>query len=369
MLTQGVERAHQRALQCKQFAYLVAYLPLTLPWAGLWLAATTGDYHVWGWFTPIIVFGLIPVLDYLLGRDRLNPTDTEARQLSQQRFYRALTLACAPLQFISLGAALWVLPQLPDAWSQVAWIISIGVVSSAVAINVGHELIHKNERLEQWAGAFLLASTCYAGFKVEHLRGHHVQVSTPEDASSARYGQSLFHFLPRAICRNMANAFRLEAMRLTQRGQGFWSRHNELLPWYAVSVLLAIVAFVLAGWMGVAFFFGQSLVAIVLLETVNYIEHYGLHRRQDENGRYERVTHQHSWNANHLLSNLLLFHLQRHSDHHAFPKRRYQVLRHFDDSPQLPGGYMAMIVLAWIPWAWFKVINPRVEAYYGGKPQ
>lgn len=369
MLTNWIPVTHRQALHCKQYAYLVAYLPAALPWLGLSLAQATGNYPLWSFFTPMVVFGLIPLLDYLLGRDALNPTDDEASNLSQQPFYRLLTLACVPVQLLSLGGALWLLPQLPDWLSQLGWTVSIGIVSSALAINVGHELIHKNERLEQQAGALLLATTCYAGFKVEHLRGHHVHVSTPVDASSARYGQSLFHFLPSAIYRNVRNAFQLEAHRLQQRGQRFWSRHNELLPSYGVSIVLALMAFALSGWQGLGFFLGQSLVAIVLLETVNYIEHYGLHRRREGDGRYERVTHQHSWNANYLLSNLLLFHLQRHSDHHAFPKRRYQVLRHFDDSPQLPGGYMAMIVLAWIPWAWFKVINPRVEAYYDGKPQ
>lgn len=353
-----------RDLSRKRYAYLIAFLPLCLPWTGLYLGRLTGHYEWWSFYTFITVFAVIPLLDYALGQDKLNPRQQDTAALSDDGFYRALTLACLPIQLINLSLAIYVLPEMPSLLAAFGWCLSIGTVSSALGINVGHELIHKNSRLEQWCGGALLATTWYAGFKVEHLRGHHVHVSTPTDASSARYGESFYHFLPRAVFRNVRNAFRLEQARLHGNNQAFWSRQNELLWWYALSLMLTVLAFFISGWQGAVFFVGQGVFAFVLLETVNYIEHYGLHRRQLSDGRYERVTHLHSWNSSYRLSNLLLFHLQRHSDHHAFPKRRYQVLRHFDDSPQLPGGYMAMIVLAWIPAAWFRLINPRVRAYY-----
>ena len=365
----STEIAITRALQRKEWAYAIVFLPLLLPWMGLRYGMLTGyDTLFWFW-TPLVVFVLVPIADFLVGRDTLNPSDQESRELATRPWYRTLTLLCLPLQLWNLFSGALVASSLTEPLLWLAWLFSIGTISSVLAITVAHELIHKNAALEQLTGGMLLSTVCYGGFKIEHLRGHHVHVSTPEDASSARYGESIFTFVPKAIYRNSRNAIRLERERLQQKNLPFWSLHNEYLHWAVLSALLALSLMLIGGWLGLLFFVGQSLVAIVLLETVNYIEHYGLHRRQDEHGRYERVTHQHSWNSSYRLSNLLLFHLQRHSDHHAFPKRRYQILRHFDDSPQLPAGYPAMVVLAWLPPLWFAVMNPRVRAYYGGAPQ
>ena len=357
-----------KPLQRKQWAYAIVFLPLLLPWAGLRYGMLTGYDTLFAFWTPFIVFVLVPIADFLVGRDTINPSDEESQVLAARPWYRMLTLLCLPLQCWSVVSGAMIASTLTDPVMWLGWLLSIGTISSVLAITVAHELIHKNEPLEQLTGGLLLATVCYGGFKIEHVRGHHVHVSTPVDASSARYGESIFHFVPRAICRNTRNAFRLESQRLQQRGLPVWSRHNECLQWSVVSLLFALLLTLVFGWQGLLLFLGQSLVAIVLLETVNYIEHYGLHRRQAADGRYERVTHQHSWNSSHRLSNLLLFHLQRHSDHHAFPKRRYQILRHFDDSPQLPAGYPAMVVLAWLPPLWFAVMNPRVRAYYDGVP-
>ena len=217
------------------------------------------------------------------------------------------------------------------------------------------------------AGGLLLAAVCYAGFKVEHVRGHHVHVSTPEDASSSRYGQSLYSFLPHAYKHNFLNAWRLESERLKRKGLPALHWRNELIWWYAISALFLLGFSLAFGWLGAIFFLGQSVMAFTLLEIVNYVEHYGLHRRRLDNGRYERTTPEHSWNSNFLLTNLFLFHLQRHSDHHAYAKRRYQVLRHYDSSPQLPNGYAGMIVLALFPPLWRAVMDPKVRAYYAGE--
>jgi alkane 1-monooxygenase len=199
------------------------------------------------------------------------------------------------------------------------------------------------------------------------VRGHHVHVSTPEDASSARFGQSVYRFLPQAYKRNFLKAWKLEAERLQRKGLRPFSVHNELIGWYGLSASFLIAFTVAFGWQGAVFFLAQSFVAVTLLEVTNYVEHYGLHRRKRENGRYERTTSAHSWNSDYLLTNLLIFQLQRHSDHHAYANRRYQVLRHYDDSPQLPGGYSGMAVLALFPPLWFSVMNPKVRAYYAGE--
>jgi alkane 1-monooxygenase len=196
------------------------------------------------------------------------------------------------------------------------------------------------------------------------VRGHHVNVATPEDATTAKKNQTIYRFLPRAYWHNFIAAFRLEAKRLAGKDLPWFHWRNELIWWYGISLGLAVLCYLVWQWQGVLFFFAQSFVAFTTLESINYVEHYGLTRRKLANGRYERVRPQHSWNTSHMVSNMLLFQLQRHSDHHANPRRRYQVLRHHDDAPQLPSGYPAMMLLAWFPPLWFRVMNPKVEQFY-----
>jgi alkane 1-monooxygenase len=242
-------------------------------------------------------------------------------------------------------------------------VLSQGVVSGVLSINVAHELIHKPGRAEQWMGGLLLSLVGYQGFKIEHLRGHHVHVSTPLDASSARFGQSLWNFLPQAMWRNGINAWRLEAQRLHRAGRGALHWRNELLWWNAIWIGFAAIAASMFGLAGLAFFLLQGFFAALSLEIINYVEHYGLERQALGEGRFERPNHLHSWNSGYRLSNAILFHLQRHSDHHETPRRRYQSLLHHDDSPQLPGGYAAMFVLAMFPPLWFRLIDPRVRSH------
>lgn len=365
------ERLHpDTMLKFKKWAYLLVFVaPLVLMLSGLQLRQ--GELATfWAFFTLIFIFGVVPLLDYIIGKDPANPDEeVQVPSLSEERIYRVFTLICFPVQLAILAFAGWafVSAEHLSLLGQLGWLMSTGVVGGVIAINVGHELSHKDPKLENWTGGLLLACVTYAGFKVEHVRGHHVHVSTPEDASSSRYNQGLYDFLPKAMVRNFKAAWRLEKARLNRKGKAAFSLSNELIWWYSFSALLAVAFYLAFGWMGVLFFVAQSFFAGATLEVINYIEHYGLHRRKLENGKYERVTPAHSWNSNYLLTNLFLFHLQRHSDHHAYPKRRYQVLRHYDESPQLPGGYASMFVLAMIPPLWKKVMNPRVEAYYRGE--
>ena len=358
-------------LAFKKWAYLLVLVaPGSLLFSWYMADSHPGQATFWAFFPLLFIFGIVPILDYIVGKDPSNPDEeTQVPSLSEEKIYRWFTLAMFPLMLGILAFGGWVFA----GWAQfstlgqLGWVISCGVIGGVVAINVGHELVHKDPKLENWTGGLLLACVTYAGFKVEHVRGHHVHVSTPEDASSSRYNQSLYDFLPKALVRNFLAAWRLEAAYLKRKGKKVVSKDNELIWWYGFSLLLAGVFYAAFGWIGVGFFFAQGLLAGMTLEVINYIEHYGLHRRVLENGRFERVTPAHSWNSNYLLTNLLLFHLQRHSDHHAYAKRRYQVLRHYDESPQLPGGYASMFVLAWIPPLWKAVMNPRVEAYYEGE--
>lgn len=309
-------------------------------------------------FWPVFVmYGILTAIDYLVGKDTSQP----AENVRTIPLYRWIALAALPVQLLSLWWGLHVFTTANFNWiGQAGWILSVGAVSGTLAITVAHELIHKPTRLEQWVGGTLLSSVCYGGFKIEHVYGHHVNVSTPLDASSAKLGQTVYAFIPQAVWHNMRNAWLLEAKRLRKRELPWW--RNEVLLWSMISALFALVAFVFFGWTGVVFFIGQSVVAFCELEAINYVEHYGLTRQRTGNG-YERVRPEHSWNSSYRLMNWFLMNLARHSDHHAYASRCYQELRHFEDAPQLPGGYGAMVMLSFCPPLWFRIIHPRIPAH------
>jgi alkane 1-monooxygenase len=297
-------------------------------------------------------------------RDTRNmPAESETKFLETSYFTQALYSAL-PLQVAYLIVFMLLFSQADTTlFEKVGLVWSCGYIGAVFGINIGHELIHRRDKFESNFGGLLLSLVCYATFKVEHVRGHHVYVSTPEDASSAPLGMSLYKFLPRAWVQNPINGFRLEAKRLKGLGLSPWHWRNELIWWTALSFSFGVLAYVAFGLSGVFFFYAQAFVAITILEIINYVEHYGLERKKLENGRYERVTQHHSWNASEKETNTIMFNLQRHSDHHANPTRPYQLLRHFDESPQLPTGYFGMLYLAFWPKKWFEVMNPRAKAY------
>lgn len=237
------------------------------------------------------------------------------------------------------------------------------IITGGIGITVAHELVHKNTFYQQLFGKILLSTVCYGHFLIEHVRGHHVNVATPKDPASARYGESFYRFYPRTVIGSFKSAWHLEQVRLQRKNLSNWSLYNHFWWIILAPVFIIAITYMTLGLSSALFFIVQSLIAFSLLEVVNYVEHYGLARKQLEDGRYERVSPKHSWNANHWLTNIILFHLQRHSDHHTHAGRPYQVLRHLEESPQLPTGYAGMIVLALIPPLWFKIMNPKVEAY------
>lgn len=341
---------------------LVFLLPLQLLLAMRW-STLSGMPDLMAWWPLLFFFVFLPLIDYAIGRDTINVQPVQEREISADPVLKWLCLAVLPIQIGTLYVSMqWFLKTDLGPAGIVGWLLSQGIISGALAINTAHELIHKNERLEQWAGALLLITVGYHGFKIEHLRGHHVHVSTPEDPSSAPYGMSIWTFLPQALRRNSVNAWALEAERLRKSGQQVISSHNEMLVMTVLWLLLCTALFVTAGGIGLLFFLTQGILAAATLEVINYVEHYGLERRKAADG-YERTTHLHSWNSSYALSNAMLFNLQRHSDHHAYPKRRYGILRHFDDSPQLPAGYPTMFLLALCPPLWRQVMDPRVQAH------
>ena len=318
------------------------------------------------WIGPIAVLGVIPLLDIAMGVDSRNPREEDYEALTNDRYYRWCVYAFLPIQFIGLAIAgfMWSRPELKLV-DKLGLAATMGFVSG-LGINAAHELGHRVEHLERWLAKIALAQSWYGHFYVEHNRGHHVRVATPEDPASARFGESLWKFLPRSCLGGFRSALGLERERLSHRGKRWFSRHNNLLQAWSMSAVLFGTLILAYGPVIIPYLILQAVVGIVLLETVNYIEHYGLLRRRRADGRYARCSPRDSWNSDRLVTNVFLFHLQRHSDHHANPGRRYQTLRTSEESPQLPYGYATMIVLALIPPLWRKVMDPRLLAHYDG---
>ena len=344
----------------KRYGFLLGFLPLALP-IGAWYRIETTDWAFFAWLPLVVIFGLVPLVDRWMGNDLNNPEGDVVFSLGEDPWYSSLLVVVVPLQ---LALVFWGVGVFANSslglWGSLGWILSMGVVLSTVGITVGHELVHHKSRFEQACGGILLASVCNGSFKIEHVRGHHQYVATPLDASSAPMGVSVYQQIPHAITRNFQSAWKLESERLQKLGLPFWHWRNELLGWSSLSLCMLFVITSYYGSWGALGFLSQSLVAIVLLEIVNYIEHYGLQRKQLPNGRYEPVTEAHSWNSPALLTNLLLFQLQRHSDHHLYARRSYQLLHHRENAPQLPYGYGAMVVLALLPPVWFRLMDPKI---------
>ncbi|WP_099020360.1 alkane 1-monooxygenase [Mycolicibacterium palauense] len=327
------------------------------------------------WIGPMLLYVILPSLDLRFGPDGQNPPDEMMERLENDRYYRYCTYAYLPCQYASvvLGAYLFTASDL--SWlgfdGGLNWFAKIGLALSVgmlggVGINTAHELGHKKDSLERWLSKITLAQTWYGHFYIEHNRGHHVRVATPEDPASARFGESFWAFLPRSVWGGLKSSWQLEAARLRRAGKSPWHPSNDVLNAWAMSVLLWGVLTAVFGLGVIPFMLISAVFGFSLLESVNYLEHYGLMRQKTASGRYERCTPQHSWNSDHIVTNLFLYHLQRHSDHHANPTRRYQTLRSMDGAPNLPSGYATLISLTYFPPLWRRMMDHRVLEHYDG---
>ena len=331
----------------------------------LYAFASTGQW----WyllFAPAFIHLVMPLLDLVFGADFSNPPESAVEQLDKDIFYRALVWAYVPFQFAGTVYGAWLAATMPLPWyAFAALVFSVGSFNG-VGIATAHELGHKKEALDRWLAKIALAPTLYGHFYVEHNRGHHKRVATPEDPASSRMGESFWAFLPRTVWGSLQSAWELERESLNMRNKSVWSLDNNNLQAWAMSLVFygALIAWL--GWPVLLFLVLQGLYGASMLEVVNYVEHYGLLRQKDANGRYVRCEPEHSWNSNHIVGNILLYHLQRHSDHHAHPARRYQALRHFGEAPQLPAGYATMITAAYFPPLWYALMDHRVVRHYAG---
>lgn len=318
-----------------------------------------------GWFTwlPVLyVFLVIPILDLLIGADHTNLSMEQEARAKSGFLYTLILWGFIPLQFGLLFYFGYLhLHHSFTLLEHAGIIMSIALSNGGIGITIAHELIHRSSKLEQWLGKILLMSVLYMHFAIEHVRGHHAMVATDEDPASAKKGQSFYVYLFPSIFGQFFSAWKLEKVRLRKVKKPIFSLHNEMLMFILMQTLFSILIFTLFGGVFMLVFFLISFLSFSLLEVVNYLEHYGLEREKKSSGRYEKVSHHHSWNSDHIISRMFLFELTRHSDHHAVASRKYQVLRTFDDAPQLPTGYPGMILVALIPPVWFRVMDPLVD--------
>jgi alkane 1-monooxygenase len=353
----------------KRYLWLIGLVVPSLAFVGYGMWTLTG-WGAWFWIGPVVILVIVPAIDLLTGLDRSNPPDDVIEALENDKYYRWITYLFLPIQYAGFVGAMWLVGGSGElaTWEKIGLAVSIGCIGG-IGINTAHELGHKREANERWLAKIALAQVFYGHFYIEHNRGHHVRVATPEDPASARMGENFYQFWPRTVGGSLKSAWRLEKRRLARKGKHPFRIGNDVLNAWLMSAVLwgGLIA-----WLGVGitpYLVVQAVVGFSLLEVVNYMEHYGMLRQKFGSGerqRYERVDPSHSWNSNNVATNVLLYHLQRHSDHHANPTRRYQALRDFEESPVLPTGYAGMIVLAIVPAVWRRVMDPRVLAHFDG---
>ena len=343
-------------LAWQDLRYLLAAFLLALPVIGQ-LNGASGKLS-------LIFLVVIALVDAAIG-ERPGASRPQPWPAARRAWFSTFLHVYAIAHLVLLAWGLTIVAEQPGLEAALWLGVSIGFVTGSFGITFAHELGHRASRLDRALSQLLLITVCYGHFYVEHNRGHHARVSTPNDPASARLGESFYRFFPRTVFGSFAHAWRLEALRLRASGKSAWSPANRIIAYVAAELALCAIAWALAGVSGLVFFLMQSFVAFTLLELVNYVEHYGLVRKQGADGRYQTVRPRHSWNADTWFGNTILINLQRHSDHHADSSRPYEALRSIDSAPQLPTGYAGMILLALVPPAWFRVMDGRARAARG----
>ena len=334
---------------------LVPITPLFVIWA--YYAFSTP----WVLLAPFVIsYGFVPLLDHLLGEDTTNPPEEIVPLLDADEYYKNLLKITIPLHFVVLAASAWFASAESLSWPWFLLFAMVVGMYSGFSINSAHEIGHKNSKADRLWARVSLAVCGYGHFCIEHNQGHHTDVSTPEDPASSRMGENIYAFALREIPGAAKRGWRAENKRLERKGHSFWSVHNHILQSYFITLVFQGGLVLMLGWPVLVFMLVHNVFAWYQLTSANYIEHYGLLRTKKENGKYERCQPHHSWNANHIFSNLLTFQLERHSDHHANPSRPYQSLRSFENLPELPGGYFTMYLIAYIPPLWYKVMDNRL---------
>lgn len=314
------------------------------------------------WLPLVYSWFIIPLIELFIRPDESNLSEAEEELAKKNVWYDLLLYLVVPFQYFALGLFLYVTTYWHQNWiDTIGKTLVMGLLCGVMGINVGHELGHRSNKIEQFLAKMLLLSSLYMHFFIEHNKGHHKRVGTREDPASARYGEMLYAFYFRTVILSYISAWRIGNRDARKKGHRSFSFHNEMLQFHLIEIAFVGVIFFFFGWLTTLLFLVAAGQGILLLETVNYIEHYGLQRRQTAEGKYERAMPDHSWNSNHIIGRVMLFELSRHSDHHYLASRKYQVLRHHPHSPQMPTGYPGMMLLSTVPPLWFKVMNARIK--------
>lgn len=328
-----------------------------------WITAIFGGWTVV--LLPVVTWYFFSILDFAVGvnTDNADLATTE----DDLRWYRAITMVWVPVQFVMLFCLIWYVSPAEhlNTLEKLAIFFGVGVINGTIGINYSHELMHQKNKLERWLADALLAMVLYSHFRSEHLLVHHRYVATPRDPVTARMGESFYRFYPRVLRQCLASAWAAEQAMLARKDLPVTDTSNPFWKYAGLQLIFFLLAFALGGWTGIGLFLMQAGTAIWQLELVNYIEHYGLTRKHLGDGKYEHVQPRHSWNAAQRASNWLLINLQRHSDHHYKPDRRFPMLQNYTqaEAPQLPYGYPVMTIAAMIPRVWRRVMNPRVKKW------
>ena len=366
-IAQAADGGSIRYVDGKRYLWLMSLTGPIIPMLAVFWYATGNHNPLTLVFPLTYTFVLVPLIDALMGEDRHNPPEEVVALMSKDNYYRFLLYIAIALLYVDFLVVAWFIgTHTIPWWAFLALTLGTGF-ASAGAILIGHELGHKNNAADKTAAQIVNALVGYGHFCIEHNRGHHVQVSTPEDFASSRMGESIYKFMRREIPGALRRGWMHERERLAKLGFASpWTWRNEILQSWALTLLIAIALIATFGAIMIPFLLIHHFYGWYGLTQANYVEHYGLLRQKLPNGRYELCEPRHSWNTNHIYSNLISFHLQRHSDHHANALRPYQALRDFDDLPRLPSGYPGCFGLAAIPPLWFKVMDKKVMAWAGG---
>jgi len=341
------------------YKFLKYFLTLSIPF----LAYLSFNGYGIITYAPIIeAFLFIPLLELFMKPDSDNLSVAEEEMSKNDKFYDIILYLFVPVIFFLIWEFLISMKETLSTFDTVGRILSMGIICGGFGINIAHELGHRSNKIEQFLSKILLIPSLYMHFFIEHNRGHHKQVSTKEDPSSARYGENIFSFWLRAVVTGYISAWKLEKVKLLRKGKKFISLDNEMIIFQFVQFLFIYLIFYFFGLTIMGYFLVCSVIGFLLLETVNYIEHYGLERTKNKNGKYERVKPFHSWNSNHPIGRIMLFELSRHSDHHFNASRKYQILKNHDNSPEMPTGYPGMMILALFPPLWFYVMNKKIKS-------
>ena len=318
---------------------------------------------IWSFSGPILAFAILPFIELMTHGSEKNYSEIEESLETDNKIYDFLMYSLVPIQY---GLLFYFLYRTSftylEIYEIIGMIISFGISCAVLGVNAAHELGHRQTKFEQILAKMLLLTSLYMHFFIEHNRGHHKRVATDEDPASSRRGESVYAFYIRSIRDSYLSAWHLEKVKLNRSGEAFFSLKNEMIIYQIIQISFLIFIGVYYGIITMIYFVLAALVGILLLETVNYIQHYGLKRKSMANG-YEITKPIHSWNSNHPLGRLILLELSRHSDHHYRTNRKFQILRHLNESPQMPTGYPGMMVLSLIPPLWFKVVHKTIDQY------